>query len=57
MRKHFKPPVKVAVLLMVCCLSPLDHCGIEFKIRQRDEFRALYGFVSSFVCVCMCACV
>ena len=57
MRKHFKPPVTVVVLLMVCILSPLDHCGIEFKIRQRDEFRALYEFVSSFVCVCMCACV
>ena len=54
MREHFKPPVKVAVPLMVCSLSPLDHCGIESKIRQRDEFRALYGFVSSFMCAYVC---
>lgn len=43
--------------LIVCSPLPLDHCGIEFKIHQRDEFRALYVFLSSFVFVCMCACV
>jgi hypothetical protein len=40
---------------MVFSPSPLDHCGIEFKIRQQDEFRALYEFVSSFAFLCMCA--
>jgi hypothetical protein len=51
MRKHFKPLITVAVTLSVCSLSPLDHCAIEFKIHLRDEYMALYGFVSLFVCV------
>ena len=57
MRKHFKPPIEVTVPLIVRTLSPLDHSGIELKIRQRDEIRALYAFVSSFVCMCACMCL
>jgi hypothetical protein len=56
MRKHFKPPIKVAVLLMACSLSPSEYYDIGFKICSWDGCRTSYYFASSCVCVCVFVC-